>query len=307
MKVNLASWQNVRRLLPPNIERRLPQLHLALTALLALGLVSFLALAALGRLHVGSATPPVKQAGTETASEEKLGRYRIESMPDAGVPFSAASRRGFLGIPYRDMLVFKYQGGFLECHLQIGRDEHKADIQTVPAQWPPLLKATEPPGEDTTFKEGYLIVAVLDHATTPEQALQPYLPHFFGLLATGPGGAPSLLPWPLVTCNHLRELRLFMVAKPPEGKEGANFTVSAPGRPIVFRTMFGPTPGDLTIRKLGGGKDLTPDKTMPLVEWEWDNTDLTVAARFLTQEEVERYRNQKVESGDPKSDSADPR
>jgi hypothetical protein len=223
------------------------------------------------------------------APQKSGGRYRLEPLEEAQKPFSAAARLGFLGIPCRELLVFKYQGGYLECRVQIGKDKDKTDIQTIPSNWAPLLGRTPSGAEEDEIREGYLIVAVLENAPTAEFAIQPYLPHLAGLLAMGPGGAPSVVPWPVVSCNHLRELRVFLSARSPQGKPG-EFTVSAPVQPIFFQTLFGPSPGDLTIRQVGKGNNLSAGTPFPVVEWEWEHSELSLVGRFLTADDLKKHQ-----------------
>jgi hypothetical protein len=99
-----------------------------------------------------------------------------------------------------------------------------------------------------------------------------------------------MLPVLPVEAVRPREYRLYLSAGPAPNKVGTGFRHAIAGElPILIPLIRDPNRQAEVIE--GGGKNLRPGADVTLLERAWGSNKLTLKARFLSDDEVDRQRN----------------
>ena len=287
------------------------RLHLALTALLVVGLLAFAGLAAAGRVRFGGPAQPAPSTGggdraaaantgkqtskgkdrkKEKSEEKPGGRYQIEMLDEARQVLSETGKLGMLGENVSHVWVFRYKGGFAEARLETdfnGKPVSSGQIPP-PRDWPRFLGQDDGIKQGNPLalrKEGYIILMGVQAVLPIGEALRPLQPHLGGMFTVGPAGPlHTLVPYYREVWRQ-REYRLFLSAGPPKGEAGPGFNLWA-GDLVLVRSHFvddasGTDPGHPTT-----GKDLEPGNELVILEHNRGLSKIRLKARFLTDQEV---------------------
>lgn len=257
----------------------LSRLHLALTGLLLVALI------ALGGLLAAGRGPAARPSERPDAPEKKTatkpgGRYQIEPAPDMRHLIGQAGNLGFFGEHTQEVWVYRYQGGLLECSLEAETLGQTARGQTIPENWQRLLDGDESlRGPKASLrKEGYVLVAAMRPVMPVHEALVPYHVHLGGLFVSGPAGVLHQLTTVHLDSLHLRLYRVLLNAGPPQGP---GFNVWT-GQLVPVRLPLVPRDPAEEEFHAGGGKDLTPEEDVTILERQRGLSRVRVRARFLS-------------------------
>jgi hypothetical protein len=281
----------------------LRRLHRALTVLLLLTVGGFVALLCAGLLHVGLGGRKAETEATDKGDEKRAdskpagkrksreGRYRIVPLPDATAVLNNAGRVHLRGEQESEAWAFRYTGGYLQCSIECEGGGERNLLGPLPTGWKHALQqdGKRPTHESVTPNaEGYIILAAVQPPIPIFQALQPYFPHMGRFFIPPQIGPLDMLPILPLEARENREYRLFLSAGPPRNKKGQTFR-------HVFSGVL-PTLTSLVRSKTRfvekGGKDLPVGVDVVLLERFWGSNKLTLKARFLTEEEVKKQRDE---------------
>jgi len=275
------------------------RIHLALTAVLMVALLALGVLAAAGQLHFGKLTPADAATAEDPAAPKaeekekpKEGRYQIEMVDDSRAAV-ALSLTG-LDVAAREVWVFRYKGGFVQCQLSSDSappEEKPGAPVNVPPHWKMLRgdKSLQTGKPEHVNREGYLVlIGTSSRIEDDVIAVQPTLGSVFA--AAGPGGPlSSLVPYSREVwrrCGYL----LFVSARPLPGREGLGFDYPhVPSAHLLevhspFVDYDPPYYAEPT--RIEAGKDLEAGKEITILERKRGYSTIRLQARFLTDEEV---------------------
>jgi hypothetical protein len=270
-----------------------PRAHLLLTGLLLAGVLVVAGMAAAGRVHFGKPGPiPSPGPGAEPArwaeGNPKTGRYQIEKVDDMRQVLEGAGKLRFFGEHLLEAWVFKYRGGYLQCHLETEINGRPAIGEPLPNNWTSLLTQDDGvrEGRASAFdKHGYIVMAAVPATITLADAEEKYRPHLLGLLAGAPYGPLHALAPLHFDVAHVRPYRLFVSAGPAPTELGAGFNVWCENGLLVREAIVGRGLAEEEVH-VGGGVDLTPGKDILLLDRKRGYSRVRLKARFLGDGEV---------------------
>jgi hypothetical protein len=272
------------------------RLHAGLTAVLLLGYLALVLLAAFGQLHFGHpptasadvAEPREEEGAKVTEKDEKQGRYQIELLDDARQVLGEAGKLGILGERLHEAWVFRYRGGLLECKLETDFGGKAISAGQVPEDWSRFLTADQAIKQgkpEALNKEGYIVLLGMAPVVSVDQALQPLHPHLGAMFTAGPAGPlHALVPYYHEVWRR-REYRLFLSAGPPRGKTGPGFNLWT-GDLILVRSHFVNDDSGTEPSSITAGKDLEAGKDLTIMERQRGLTTIRLKAKFLSDKEA---------------------
>ena len=271
-----------------------PRAHLLLTGLLLASALAVGGLAAAGRVHFGKPEQaPQAESKAEFPKEVRErpstgGRYQIEKVDDMRQMLEGAGKLRFFGEHLLEAWVFKYRGGYLQCHLETEIDGKPALGEPLPNNWSSLLAQDEGVREDRAAdfdKHGYIVLAAVPATITLTDAEEKYRPHILGLFGAAPFGPLHALAPLQFDVAHVRPYRLFVSAGPAPKELGAGFNVWCENGLLVREAIVGRSLAEEEVH-VGGGVDLAPGKDILLLDRKRGYSRVRLKARFLGDGEV---------------------
>lgn len=268
--------------------------HRALAGLLVTGALAVggLTVASLFHFHKpAGAKPPDKIADQTKSAPAPSGsaRYQIEKVDEICQMVEGAGKLGFFGQPpVLEAWVFKYQGGYLQCHLETDVDGRTEAGDVLPNNWSALLNQDEGLKDNKAVsfeKQGYVILTAIPTTVSLTEALGTYHLPFTGMLAGAPFGPfHALLPLQMEV-THRRPYRLYLSANPMPTKLGTGFNLWSENE-LPIRASIMPRPLSEDEVHVGGGKDLKPGQDILLLDRQRGSSRVRLKARFLGDGEV---------------------
>jgi hypothetical protein len=268
-----------------------PLLLWAPAAALAVMVGVFGSLLLTGRLHFG--TRPAATPTEEKKPAEAAERYQIELVEDTSQLFASAGTLGFLGDATQEVWVFRYKGGLLECAIEAETDGLAARGLTLPESWSLLAEGNEDLKKQVDgrlHKEGYIVLAAMHPAMPVDQALAAFHTHLGGLFVAGPAGPLHQATNLHLDSSHRRAYRVLLNAGPPKRKKTAEFNLWTGQEVNVRLPLIARDPREEEFR-VGGGKDLTPDQEVTLLERRRGLSTVRLKARFLSDGKADEVLN----------------
>lgn len=262
-------------------------------ALLALATLGFTALWASGRLSFGVAAAPT-QAGQSARGEPLMdanNSYRMELAPEVSLLLDRSGHLGFWGDSTQEVRAFRYEGGLLDCALEVETAGQTAQGTRIPEAWdnmfehnPELSKAS--PAHRS--KQGYVVLVTARPSAEQAQVLAPYQPHLGGFLASALGGPHAAAVALRQEVVQPRAYRIFVHAGPLTGSKGAGFNVWS-AQVVQLRQPLLADPAPAKEFRLGGGKQLQPEQDFTVLEERHGTTTIRLKARFLSPSQIREF------------------
>ncbi|MGL4552084.1 MAG: hypothetical protein ACRC33_12965 [Gemmataceae bacterium] len=250
------------------------------------------------KLHFGpapaapAAAPEEKEPKKE---EDEGGRYQVEPVEDVTALFGAVGGLAFLGESTQEVRVYRYAGGLMECYLEVETFGQVNKGQTIPESWEGPLRQEPLLGKKSggeLRREGFIVVAAMKPVLSVNEALEPFYRQLGGMFVSGPAGPLHQLTGAHVETSHFRAYRILLTTGVPKGTEGTGFNVWTGQLLNVLLPVVPRDPMQEEFRS-AGGKDLTPDQEITLMERRRGMSTVRLKARFVSDGKAEEMANKK--------------